>query len=171
MGVADGVVVQGKVKSSSQNYILGYLGFTGALPGVVGVIGLVRPSSSIPPRPTNSTTPVTFTLYFHMIEVSYHLLEFNHSGHLIECIHVLFNHQLVISQGNLGCWVPSRLGVMKKKESSCLPLFHLPHKLLQLCSFVLDSFGEILRDVDVASSQKLCLPEQRRFDFLLLSPF
>ena len=48
------------------------------------------------------------------------------------------------------------------------PLFHLPHKLLQLCSFVLDSFGEILCDVDVASRQKLCFPEDKKgFSFVI----
>ena len=39
------------------------------------------------------------------------------------------------------------------------PLLHLPHKLLQLCSLVLDSFGEVLSDVNVASGQKLGLPK------------
>ena len=39
------------------------------------------------------------------------------------------------------------------------PLLHLSHKFLQLCSLVLDSFGEVLSDVNVASGQKLGLPK------------
>ena len=39
------------------------------------------------------------------------------------------------------------------------PLLHLSHKLLKLCPLILDLLGEVFSDVNIASSQELCLPE------------
>ena len=86
------VTIVNEIKTGSLLLFFFYLNlcFAGPLPGVVGVIGLVRPSSSIPPLPTNSTTPVTFLylVYFNTSKLSKKL----DSSYLVEGINVLFNH-------------------------------------------------------------------------------
>ena len=73
-------------------------------------------------------------------------LQLHNPCHLIVGVHILVNHQLVISQRHLGCWWSFLL---------------LLHELPQFCSLVSDLLGEIFSNVDVASWQKLCFPTKK----------